>query len=1340
MSYVRRSPANILKRSCRRLQAILAVGVFTLLASLALCQFAAVTNGPPTVCPGEKTLILDAIGNNVYSCGATVGQTPPTPKLVTGALSAPPTPGTPSLSPQGSLSYGTQQTGQASPSQLISINNPGPGSINVTGATITGSSEFGPALPNGLNACKGELKGGATCVLSIVYTPGAAGNCLNFPICATLTVTTDQPLDAQNPLTVNFSGAGSATPTGTISLAGFGLGDGSVTDGGSLVANFHAGVCTGQCQLGYPVGTILTLTPTAATTPASVFNTFQGAGCGVTCVFTVTQDQAISVQFDLQPPDIQLTLAATGQGGGRATTDANAEGGNGVLNCVSVASSTSSGGSSGCTGKFPFGTVVNITAVAAANSVLVGLTGSSVCGATSPCGPITLTADITITVNYSLNSSSQQISLIQTTTNCAVVTTTVDCTWGSAQLVGDLNYCTAAWPDNTTTVSSVTDTGLNTYTQVPTASPKTTTGLSQVAYYAQNITAAAAGARHTVFTLSSSGASTPNATSLFSNHDLATANSYASTSITLPNNQIILVATRVQLSTGNGPGPVTSITDTAGGLTWTLVLANDFNSTQGTATNSREEVWRAVGTGATGVVTVHWGTSPVGHAMGISAWSGVDITGGGANAIGNTAKNTGSGTAASVTLGAFASASNGTYAAIATGGSTARTAGAGMTVLGADQQQSDEWAAANVTTPAQTLATSQAWGGIAIEMKAAGGTGRRDVRCREYAGVKQSGSPIDVSAAAVGSSAAPASGSLTTTQPNDLLTGDTASLSSVNTPSAGFTQVLKNSFGDDGENIIGVASGTASNFQPTLTSSANWIATQVAWLPQNGSAPTVFSVQLTIAGGGSGGVTSNVGTPPLNCNSTGSGGTGNCSSQVSPNSNMILTAAPLPGMVFNGWIGITGCGPSTICTVPNITANQVIAANFGVSGQTAYYVAPTGNNSNSGTAPGTPWQTLSFAIAHVNLSTTALINVAPGTYNEAITGCAGRTANLCVNRSGATPTARLSVQCTSVAWPTGSGCLLRNNAANGGITIVANNVDVQGFDYTNPTSPVGIINVCNGNPTTGNCTTGNSVHIRGNYLHDIGQTANDGGPGGLGCPSFGAIYAGSTQHGTAYQNDVQMIGNRISNYGDQSKAVRNGGVCNFTHGIYSNGPNVLIENNVIIQAATFNIQIYNQACNSVISNNTLDQAGKGNIVIANGTTCAQGPTGRISILNNIMESAPSGGITLGTGGGSPCTAASRVLIANNLTSVGQALTNGALNGCTDVSGNVQENPTVTFSGYNGSSTTNNYQLAASSIAINGAITGPCVNGGTSPCVPQTDFAGIARPQRAKPDIGAYELP
>lgn len=398
-----------------------------------------------------------------------------------------------------------------------------------------------------------------------------------------------------------------------------------------------------------------------------------------------------------------------------------------------------------------------------------------------------------------------------------------------------------------------------------------------------------------------------------------------------------------------------------------------------------------------------------------------------------------------------------------------------------------------------------------------------------------------------------------------------------------------------------------------------------------------------------------------------------------------------------------------------------------------YYVRNDGANGNNGltNSAGGAWHDINYALSHATLTGGTIIHVQAGTYNESA-GCDGNTPVVCVSQSGQSTTNRLTLQCDQ-QWsvPSGAGCLLRNNGgSNGAVETSGNNIDVIGFDYSNAAANFGMFAHCN--PSGSTCPDGNSVHFINNYLHDIGQTYNDN-QGGVGCPSAGAIMAGPSSHGTgASLSDLQLINNRVSNFGLQSRAPRNGGTgCNFAHGFYISTGNVIMYNNVIIQAIIYGIQFYSAPCNGVIANNTIDQPGKAGIVLGGGD-CAT--PGRITVINNIFETTR--GIDLGASGVAPCTSSSRILISNNLIPSGLALTNGNTNGCTDISGTKTESPTSTFNSYSGASTNNSYTIQPSSLAVRGGTTA-CVSGGISPCTPTTDIVGATRP--SPPSIGAYDI-
>jgi hypothetical protein len=118
----------------------------------------------------------------------------------------------------------------------------------------------------------------------------------------------------------------------------------------------------------------------------------------------------------------------------------------------------------------------------------------------------------------------------------------------------------------------------------------------------------------------------------------------------------------------------------------------------------------------------------------------------------------------------------------------------------------------------------------------------------------------------------------------------------------------------------------------------------------------------------------------------------------------------------------------------------------------------------------------------------AVIHVAAGTYSTPTTCAAdGLIYDICVTSGGSSPSVRLRIQCD-----TPLGCLLRGTPdgyVENGTNV--NNFDIVGFDMGGNTNAwVAIKRFCNCPLATGSvCPGGNSVHIIGNYVHDMGQTA-----------------------------------------------------------------------------------------------------------------------------------------------------------------------------------------------------------------------------------------------------------
>lgn len=1180
-----------------------------------------------------------------------------------------------------SINFGTVQNNTVSDPQLVTINNNGTLPVIVNGASLTGSKFTG-----NLHACDGLLDPGG-CSLLISHAPTASVTDTD-----TLTFSTNVPVDPQSPLTVSLSGTGQAGATFPITLSGFGTGGCSVTDtanANSLDAAFNAGQASGTFTFNYASGTPVTLAATALS--GSTFVSFGGTGITATSPssFTVTQSQTISVTCNAVPQPVQVSLAATGQGSGTMVSDVMST--NGILSCAATAGQITTTGAQGCFGPYLPGTILNVTPTAGASSTFVGWTGGGSTCMTGTCQIVVGTSPITLVANFAQTAATAQIALIQAFTNAAVSGATVSKAFANAQQAGDINICFLDWADASSTVSSFSDSVNGAYTQVPTISPKVGTGLTQSVYYFQNI---AAGTPTVTATLSTSAASAVAGTSLTSAHNNGTSTTYTTASVTLGNNDLILATFWGQLNSGNGPGAMVSVADTGCGLTWQLAQALNFNSTQGTGTTTHMETWRTLGNGSACTITGTWTPAVAGRGASVSQFSGVDTSGSnGSGAIGIKATNTGSGTTPSVTMGAFGSAANATFGVFGSGASQSRTQGAGMTLLGADGLVSDEWAAGNVSPVQQTLGAGAAWGGIGIEIKSSGGSSRRDLRCLEYAGIKATGgSPIDTSVAAIGTSAAPSSGGITTGTANDLVIGGTASNQSVNTASTSYTQQLKDAFGDDAEDRQGVVIATYP-FAPALTTSGNWVASQIGFLGATTSAPTTFSLTVNNSGSGSGTTTSNAGTPNISCGIT-------CSSTVPQNSTPTLTAIANPGSVFDHWIGPPGCSTSPSCQLPVFTQNQNVTAVYTASGQTLYFVnGTTGSDNNDGlaaTAGGGhgPWRTFNKAMNAVKIGPSGtVVSFAPFNYAETVT-----------LPQGGSSFARLSFVCNTPFTVGGSNCKMTQINTYG-----VNNVDIGaigklGFEIT---QPAGIVLINN----NGNFSGGNNNTFAGNYLHGVNTSGT--------CALSGAILGGN-------RTNLKAIGNFIDDVGQPG--------CTTMHGIYFHAIGAVEQDNVITRVrGGAAIQHYSDACSGVISNNDLLNSHWG-LILLGGAECTPG----LNTVSNNDISNNSVGVYNGISSANDCVSGRSTLYTNNIMFGNGANFQQPQPACEIRQNTLSENPTATFLSYTGDAT-GNYQLKAGSIAINGG-TAQCVTGGVNPCIPSIDILNVSRPQRANFDIGAYELP
>lgn len=402
---------------------------------------------------------------------------------------------------------------------------------------------------------------------------------------------------------------------------------------------------------------------------------------------------------------------------------------------------------------------------------------------------------------------------------------------------------------------------------------------------------------------------------------------------------------------------------------------------------------------------------------------------------------------------------------------------------------------------------------------------------------------------------------------------------------------------------------------------------------------------------------------------------------------------------------------------------------IGAAAQNQYYVSNSiGNDANppasvlnSGGA--TAWKTIQHGIGAVALGGSGTtLHVAAGSYSTTASTC-GIASNFCVNFDG-TASARFVVKCDDPV----TGCKVTGTPAGGYDVIVkANFVDLVGFE-------VGPCSGCNAGIAilggTNFSNKGTSVHILGNYVHDIAQSGNDGNGFGNGCPSSGMIIADFKGQNIP---DLQVIGNRVNVGGLMSL----GNACNQFHGLYVNGA-TLVQDNLISNVVGEGINFGPSPCKGTVTNNTVFHNGQRGILIASysGDNCASnGGDGHMTVNNNASVNNGVNNSSIGNGIGESGSVGTNNLYSNDLLQ-GNAAGDGVA---------VQTNPSssivnlrheatgTTFNGYNNSGL-GDYTLRTGSVAISGGTAGG-VAGGTPPFSPLTDFAGNA--MSSPPSIGAF---
>jgi Right handed beta helix region len=335
---------------------------------------------------------------------------------------------------------------------------------------------------------------------------------------------------------------------------------------------------------------------------------------------------------------------------------------------------------------------------------------------------------------------------------------------------------------------------------------------------------------------------------------------------------------------------------------------------------------------------------------------------------------------------------------------------------------------------------------------------------------------------------------------------------------------------------------------------------------------------------------------------------------------------------------------------------SALPVSLGASGGPVFHVATNGSNSNPGTAA-QPWLTIQKALNTLTAGQRAQVHA--GTYAE----------NLQMDRAGS-PVAPITVE-----------------AAPGERAVVdaagSHPLEVGGSGAYFRFSGF-VIQDAPGN-------SGGNVDVYGHHVEISGNEITNGQDQG--------VYTDEESH------HVQILRNWIHHNGR--------GVIHQSHGIYLQGDDHLVANNVIHDHPEgFGIQVYDKGDRAIVTGNTITGAGHSGIVVG-----GSGGVSGVHVHNNVLAFNDQWGISNDSSCPSGSVADHNVLFGNDY---------GPTRGCSGLSfagGNRTTDPL--FTSYAG----RDFHLLAGSSAVDyGLLSYSAV----------ADHAGVARTYGAAPDAGAFE--
>jgi hypothetical protein len=263
-----------------------------------------------------------------------------------------------------------------------------------------------------------------------------------------------------------------------------------------------------------------------------------------------------------------------------------------------------------------------------------------------------------------------------------------------------------------------------------------------------------------------------------------------------------------------------------------------------------------------------------------------------------------------------------------------------------------------------------------------------------------------------------------------------------------------------------------------------------------------------------------------------------------------------------------------------------------VAAGTDYYVSPSGDDGNPGTAS-EPWLTLGHAASVVVAGDT--VHVEPGTYllsSQLTLGASG------VHES--------PITFVSTTPHEARVALTTDSTADRVVEIDGSNVTWSGFDVTapNPSARYGVI------------AYGEYDVMSHNHVHDIatsGCTAVDTVHGGAGIDVMSSLGFGDS-------TDDYLDGNLIERIGPTTPGLACDGEI---HGIYVSTTNNAVVNNVVSTVSGYGIHAFENVNDPLIANNDVDHAGYSGILVG----CGAGYTAQNDVvMNNVVRDSGSNGL------------------------------------------------------------------------------------------------------------------